>query len=370
MTKPSLGIYGPSGSDKSGVARYIADSVPYLESEYRVTVISNATRWSHPDSFDAALNHLGNNRMHHSAFKAAGLKAGISLIHEYLHLDYYYQAVDLVPLPIQADILSRLTAATGIQASTLAGFLDRCEQSGTPDPYAIDVGVEKHVVNNSAVSVVHSVGVAEILKSRYPHAAIEVIPFPVEPWPAMRDKHHLRRYGIPKDTFTFGSFGFIGEYKQVPQILAAWRQWRDRPSDTRLLLVGERQIDIDADAEGVFELGYVNDAEFTRLLGSVDCGIQLREPSLGETSGPTASLAAHKRPLIISDIPEMRLLGGDRTSFVKPGGGVIEHLITAMRAQYDLGPVPSTEFDSRFSWESWADIMLKLLATNREGPRR
>jgi glycosyltransferase involved in cell wall biosynthesis len=353
--RPSVGIYGPYGHDKSGVARYIKDSIRCLEEEYHVTVISNSSGWIDPHSFDATLYHLGNNLMHHTAFKAARLRPGVTLIHEYLHLDYYYQARDLVPPALQADILASLTAATEVQAATLDGFLDCCEQSGTIDPYAIDIGVEKHTVHSCAVIVVHSQGVADMLKARYPGAVVKVIPFPVEPWPSRPDQSHLRYYGIPEGTFTFGTFGFIGEYKQVPWILAAWRQWHDRPSGARLLLVGERQIEVDADAE-----------EFTRLLASVDCGIQLRQPSLGETSGPTASLAAHGRPLILSDIPEMRLLDrGARTMFVRSGDDVIENLTAAMRTQYELGPAPHSGFDARFSWDGWTGVMLKILATGR-----
>jgi len=205
-----------------------------------------------------------------------------------------------------------------------------------------------------------------MLKARYPGVAVEVIPFPVEPWPSRPDHSHLRYYGIPEGTFTFGTFGFIGEYKQVPCILRVWRQWHDHPSDARLLLVGERQIEVDTDAEGVLELGYVDETEFTRLLASVDCGIQLRQPSLGETSGPTASLAAHGRPLILSDIPEMRLLGGGaRTMFVRSGDDIIEELIAAMRTQYELGPAPHSAFDARFSWDCWTRVMLKALAIGR-----
>jgi len=156
--RSSVGIYGPYGRDKSGVARYIKDSIPYLEDEYRVTVISNSSGWADPRSFDAALYHLGNNRMHHTAFRAARIRSGVALIHEYLHLDYYYQARDLVPPALQADILASLTAATGVQAATLDEFLDYCEQSGTIDPYALDIGVEKHAVRSCAVTVVHSRG--------------------------------------------------------------------------------------------------------------------------------------------------------------------------------------------------------------------
>ena len=364
--RPSLGIYGPYGPDRSGIARYIEASTCHLQNEYRITVISNATEWLDPYAFDATLYHLGNNRMHHSAFEAARLKPGVALIHEYLHVDYYYQTCDLIDPDLQVEILADLTKATGVPAATLDEFLDRCKRSGAIDPYAIDIGIEKYAVRNSAVSAVHSQGVADMLEARYPDAAVQVVPFPVEPWPVHHNDNHLQYYGIPDGSFTFGSFGFIGEYKKVPWILAAWRRWHDRPSDARLLLVGERQIEVDADTDAVIELGYVDDSEFMRLLASVDCGIQLREPSLGETSGPTASLAAHGRPTIVSDIPEMKLLGqGRRMMYLKSDSDVIENLIIAMRAQYALGREPHSVFDARFSWDGWADVMLKLLAVDR-----
>lgn len=360
--RPSLGIFGPYGSDKSGVARYIEESVRYLGEHYSVTVTSNSSSWTDPRDYDAVLYHLGNNRMHHTAFKAARLRRGVALVHEYLHLDYYYQASDVVPPVVVADLVDRLTTVTGIQANTLPEFRQRCGELGTADPYAIDVGVEEYVVANSAVTAVHSPDVAGMLASRYPKATVAVVPFPVRPFPVDLGRDPLRRYGIPDDSFVFATFGFIGEYKRVEWILEAWRRWRDRPYDSRLVLVGERQVQVDAELDGVVELGYVGDSEFERLLASVDCGIQLRHPSLGETSGPAAALVAHQRPLIVSDIPQMRLgCNARRTLWIASGDEVVDSLVAAMRLQHALGREPPTGLDPRFSWQAWTDAILRLL---------
>jgi glycosyltransferase involved in cell wall biosynthesis len=365
-TRPSLGVYGPDEHDRSGVARYIASSIDGLRDGYRVTLVSNASQWVDPNSFDAVLYHLGNNRMHHSAFRAARRRAGVALIHEYMHLDYYYQACDRIDPDLKAEIVSDLVTATGVPAVSLTEFVARCRRSGVTDPYTVDIQIEKHVVGRSGVTAVHSEAVAGMLRTRYPSAAVEVVPFPVEPWRELSDTGAMKLHGVPDGAFTFGSFGFIGDYKKIDWIVAAWRRWRDRPPDTRLLLVGERQIEVDTEAEGIIETGYVDDTEFKKLLVSVDCGIQLREPSLGETSAPAAYLAAHRRPAIFSDIPEMRLLGQTpRTTYVKSDGEVVDSLTAAMREQYALGREPRRGFDPRFSWDRWTQIMLKLLASSR-----
>jgi hypothetical protein len=160
MTPRTLGVYGPFGSDRSGVARYIEDSLRHLKNHFDVTVVSNATPWIDPHRFDTVLYHLGNNAMHHAAFKAARARPGVALIHEYKHLGYYYQAADLVPGDVQADLLKRLASAAGIQASTFGDFLSQCDPSRTPDPYTLDVGVERYVVESSRINLVHSCGVA------------------------------------------------------------------------------------------------------------------------------------------------------------------------------------------------------------------
>lgn len=361
-SKPTLGIYGPYGDDKSGVSRYIRDSIAHLEDHYSISVISNSTTWIDPHTFDAALYHLGNNGMHHSAFEAARRRPGVALLHEYLHLDYYYGANDRLPPDLRSQILADLIEETGIAAATLDQFVKRCQRSGAVDPYTVDIGIEKYAIHASNVTVVHSNDVAVKLRARYPGSKIAVLRFPIRRWPEHRNRRYAKCYRLGEAGFTFGTFGFIGDYKQVAWVLAAWRQWHDRPDDAQLLLVGERQIDINADAEGVLETGYVDDATFVALLGAVDCGIQLRHPSLGETSAPTAELAAHRRPLIISDIPEMRSLDqGARTIYVRSDENVISSLIAAMRRQYETGRPPPFTFDGRFSWHNWKCGVLSLL---------
>jgi hypothetical protein len=191
----------------------------------------------------------------------------------------------------------------------------------------------------------------------------------VEPWPANLDRD-LSRHGIAAGDFVFGTFGFISGYKQVPSIIEAWRRWRARPTNARLLLVGERQTEIDADVDGVVAVGYTDDDEFMRLLHAVDCGIQLRALSLGETSGPTASLAAHGRPLIVSDIPEMTLTGcrSSRILTVRAGRETVPDLVAAMKAQYTGGTPAGATFDPRFSWNGWARSVLPALAACMDRP--
>jgi hypothetical protein len=115
--RPSLGVYGPYHGDRSGVAKYISASVPYLEQHYAVTVVSNNSDWVDPCTFDATLYHLGNNSMHHCAFEAARMVPSVSLLHEYLFLNYYYQCWGLVDRDQQIEILARLTSSTNIKAT-------------------------------------------------------------------------------------------------------------------------------------------------------------------------------------------------------------------------------------------------------------
>lgn len=355
MRRARVGIFGPTGSDPSGVAKYVDRSASVLADEYDVTVFGSDSRTD--VDVDVSVCHLGNNQLHRSAFEQLTAGRAIAVVHEYLHLDYYFQTWPFVDAVRRKEVLGLLSSRDDNQP--LLDLDEYFERSRTRqlDPYSVDVGVERFAIREAQVSLFHSPHVARQMAQRYPEASIGTLPFPVERWSGAKLTPVWS--GIPADGFVFATFGFIGAYKSVEQIIAAWNGWARRPENAWLLLVGSRQYEIEYQASNIIETGYVADSTFEDLLASVDCGIQLRAPSLGETSGPTAWLAAHGRRRILSDIPEMRGLGDPtNATFVNNGSSLVESLISAYKHVYETAaPIAVVQFDTVFAWANWNRVM-------------
>lgn len=351
----SLGVYGPGPHDKSGVATYIAESLEHLQPYFRTHWVANDGTWIPPDQFDYALYHIGNNEFHRRALRAAMIHPGASLLHEYLHLDLYYQAWGDIGEDRQRAVLSDLARMSGLSARSARHFVEQANARGV-DPYAIDIGIERYVLEASRVSLVHSSAVAKLLRDRHAQSRIEPVPFPVRPWRDY-DRSIPEKFGIHKDTFVFGAFGFIGEYKCIPLLLEAWKNWHRRPTNIKLLLAGEKQFPINTDIEGVIATGWLDSQSFNALIQRTDCGVQLRKPSLGETSGPAAAFCAHNRPVILSDHQEMRGIGiGKNVRFLNVNADHKE-LLALMQTFYDDRGDKRSEYIEEFSWSLWAETV-------------
>lgn len=229
------------------------------------------------------------------------------------------------------------------------------------DRYSLNARIEELAIGAATRVLVHSPLLAEHLADRHPTADIRHLPFPVHPLtPAAGTR---ARHGIPEQAFVFATFGFLGTYKRIPVILDAWRNWTDRPANALLLLAGEARdgLTVPADDPTVRHTGYLTDPDFDALLLAADCGIQLRGPWLGETSGPASALIAHRRPTILSDIPGMHPRRPEETHLtVRQGERESAELIDAMRTQYHRTPTPAA-YDPAFSWSAWGERIATAL---------
>ncbi|MEY9948383.1 hypothetical protein [Kitasatospora sp. GAS1066B] len=358
-SRPTLGVWGPGPDDKSGVAAYITTSLTHLAHRFRPQRLAGPSAGA--DRFDQVLYHLGNNELHHGAFRALAERPGPILLHEYNNLNYYYESWGALPAAEQAAVLSTLGTALGTTFSTRGALERYFREHPEVDRFSVDAGIERLAIEAATVVLVHSPHVAAYLGDRYPAADIRHLPFPVSPLipngPSVRT-----RYGIPAGAYLYGTFGFLGAYKRIPTVLAAWQCWADRPADAMLLLAGEaRDGLVVPDDPSIVHTGYLPTADFRSLLLAADCGIQLRGPWLGESSGPASALIAHHRPVILSDIPGMHPHPADDGQLLVPTGpDETSALISAMRSQYQR-PRTAPHFDPRFSWTSWTEEITAAL---------
>jgi glycosyltransferase involved in cell wall biosynthesis len=107
-----------------------------------------------------------------------------------------------------------------------------------------------------------------------------------------------------------GCFGFLNMNKRIPQLLEAFASLRRRVPAARLLLVGAagERFDIDRRlerlglVEGVDRLDYVPEARLWSLMAACDVLVNLRYPTMGETSGSVLRGLSLGKAMVVSDV--------------------------------------------------------------------
>jgi len=160
--------------------------------------------------------------------------------------------------------------------------------------------------------IVHSQFAAALLQDQRPRCPIEVIPAPITPYDGGRLSERPRRHelGLAAETVIFASMGQVTQNKQADQLLRVFQQLHRENTDTFLLFVGEvlPEVDLagmvrDLGLEGaVANIGYVETLEvFVDWIDTADVIINLRYPTVGETSATALRGLVAGRPLIVFD---------------------------------------------------------------------
>src|SRR5439155_545403 len=104
--------------------------------------------------------------------------------------------------------------------------------------------------------------------------------------------------------------GYLNMNKRIPQLLQASAAFRDRQPGARLLLVGSagerfdvgRRLERLGLTEGVARLDYVPEERLWSLMAACDVLVNLRYPTMGETSGSVIRALSLGKPLLVSDV--------------------------------------------------------------------
>lgn len=364
-TMRTLGVYGPKSdeAEETAVASYIALSLPDLARHFDCVVVSRREVVD-PSCFDYVLYHVSASIHTYHAHIALCKRPGPAIIHEHNCLQLYYELWPLLADENRKRILALFARRFGRTLQDLAEAQALADELPDADRYSIDVGVEALFMEKVTAAITHSPFISDLLRQRYPQTHVEMVNFMVAPFTAAQAVWARSQLGLERNDFLFGVFGRIGEYKRVEQIIRAWQQWHERPPTAKLLILGMRQYDIRIPAcNGLIYLDHLpNESDFDAYLGAADCAVQLRHPTLGETSGVVSKLLANNKRLIISDTPyTTHYRRFPNVIQVRPDANEIESLVNVFREMMQLPRLPMI-YDPAYSTSAcidrWADIIL------------
>jgi glycosyltransferase involved in cell wall biosynthesis len=325
-----VAYYSPMPPERSGIADYSALLLPALRRRLDVTVVRRG-RTRPARGTDLSLYHVGNNPDAHGwIVDALRRRAGVVVLHDF--------------------VLHHLIAGLTIGRRDGHGYLDAMEREGGVVARLLAHGVldkripplwesrpqEFHlageVLGLATGLVVHSEHVEERARAAGFAGPIWRIPHPAWPVPELAPETVA---GEP----LIGSFGNVNSSKRIPQLLEAFaRLRRDRPG-ARLLLVGAASPGFDLDrrlqrlglsSEGILREDYVDESRLWSLMAACDVCVNLRSPTMGETSGSVVRQLSLGKPVIVSDTGWFAELPDEVALKIPVGDGEVEALHAAL----------------------------------------
>jgi glycosyltransferase involved in cell wall biosynthesis len=295
-----VAYYSPLPPSRSGVADYSALLLPALRERLDVVVGEPGRR---APAADVALYHVGNDPDAHGfVVDALRKRPGVVVMHDY--------------------VLHHLIAGITIGRGDGRGYLDAMERElgvagrllglGVLDnllPLLWETQPERFPLAGTVLDladglIVHSGYVAERARAAGYGGRLWRIPHPTWPVRDVAPADDVR--GEP----LIGCFGFLNMNKRIPQLLQAFASFRRERPGARLLLVGAagerfdvgRRLERLGLVEGVERLEYVPEERLWSLIAACDVLVNLRYPTMGETSGSVIRVLSQGKPLIVSDV--------------------------------------------------------------------
>ena len=302
-----VAYYSPLPPERSGIADYSAHLLPALRERLEVVVARKRRRApvSWRGGADVALYHVGNNPDAHGwIVDALRRRPGVVVLHDFVL--HHLVAGMTIGRRDGHGYLDAMEREAGVVGRLLAhGVLDkRIPPLWESRPE--DFHLAGEVLSLATGLIVHSRHVEERARAAGYEGPVWRIPHPA--WPV--DAAGLRASETRGDPLV-GSFGNVNASKRIPQLLEAFARLRRDHPGARLLLVGAVSPGFDLDrrlqrlglsGEGITREAYVEEERLWSLMAACDVCVNLRSPTMGETSGSVIRQLSLGKPVVVSDV--------------------------------------------------------------------
>ncbi len=364
---------------KSGIADYAEALAAELAGRVRLSVIDSAATVFDPSAHDIAIYHIGNNPHHDFVYETALRHPGIVAMHE--------------------ANLHHLIADLTIKRGDWDAYLAECEFNGgaaalehakrarelTVGPDYEGVAMTRRLLESARGLVVHSDFVARQMRAQGFEGPIATIPHGA--WIPQTARNATRHsLGLDEGTPLIGAFGYIKPYKRIAESLRALRRLVKLDPRVRMILVGEPHPEFDIEqlirtlglSEHVRVLGFTPIERFVDYIGACDIVLNLRYPTVGETSGSLQRALGLGKAVIVSDVGAFSELPDDVCLKVPTSPDRVQEeedfifeylnvLVTRPDLAQALGARAKEWVERECSWASVADRYVAFLSQFSEG---
>ena len=309
-----LAYFSPLPPARSGIADYSAELLPYLAERADITLFTDdpdapgnlprrpvaafpAERWA----YDLPLYQMGNSAHHAAIYHMLRRYPGVTVLHDYVlhHL--------VAELTLGAGSFAAYAREMGYDLGDTAAPRLRDIRSGRAANPLTEVALNARVIDSSLGLIVHSHTVDGWIRAVRPAARVAVIPHLVAP---RRARSRRAELNLPPEALLVAVVGQVTANKQLPLALRVFRRLLADVPDARFLIVGQVLPEVDLDGllaelglgESVIHIDYVESFDaFNDWAATADIVLNLRYPTLGETSGAALRVMAAGRALVVFD---------------------------------------------------------------------
>ncbi len=317
-----VAFFSPLPPARSGIADYSEALIQSLKPLVDLEVFSGVHQSFDPARFDIALYHVGNNGHHGFVYETALRHPGVVVMHE--------------------SNLHHLMADLTIKRGDWNAYLRECEYEGGASALVfaervrkLEVGPDyegvpmtKRLLAASRGVVVHSRFMREEMRAAGFAGPTAVIPHGA--WIPQADRNGFRhKLGLDEATPLVGIFGYLKPYKRIAESLRAFRRLLRLVPNVKMILVGEPHPEFPVDAmirtmglaASVRVLGFAPIADFVGYLGACDIVVNLRFPTVGESSGTLLRSLGLGKAVMVSEVGSFQEFPDDVCLKVPVGPG-------------------------------------------------
>ncbi|HLK62661.1 MAG TPA: glycosyltransferase [Bryobacteraceae bacterium] len=375
-----VAFYSPLPPARSGIADYSEALIESLKPLVDLEVIFSAAQKADPGDFDIALYQVGNNSWHDFVYEAALRHPGVVVMHE--------------------SNLHHLIADITIKRGDWDAYVRECEyQGGEParefaervrklevGPDYEGVPMTRRLLEKARGVVVHSHFMEAEVRAAGFAGPIAVIPHGA--WIPETDRNAWRhRLGLDEITPLIGIFGFLKPYKRITESLRAFRRLIRLAPNTKMILVGEPHPEFPLDAmirsmglsANVRVLGFTPIEDFVGYLGACDIVLNLRYPTVGESSGTLLRSLGLGKAVMVSEVGSFAEFSDDVCLKVPVGPGeedlIFEYLnllVSRPEVAQALGKRAREYVAEQCNWAAvalqYADFLAEVSGTGHRRP--
>lgn len=298
-----IAFFSPLPPARSGIADYSEALVAALKPFAELEIFSRSDPAFDPARFDAIVYQIGNNGAHDFVYQAALRHPGVVVLHE--------------------SNLHHLIADITIKRGDWDAYVAECEYNGGASARAfaervrrLEVGPDyeglpltRRLLESARAVIVHSRFMETEVRAAGFTGPVAVIPHGA--WIPPGDRNGYReKLGLDSDAPLIGIFGFLKPYKRITESLRAFRRLIRLAPQVRMILVGEshpeapvepiiRSLGLSAHAR---VLGFTPMEDFVGYLSACDIVLNLRYPTVGESSGTLLRSLGLGKAVLVSEI--------------------------------------------------------------------
>jgi len=364
-----VALFSPLPPARSGIADYTAALLEPLRRRAEVEVFTDSAADFAAARFDVLLYQVGNNIHHAPAYRTALQHPGCVVLHE---ANLHHLVAEMTIHGGDWEGYFEAVAYEGGQAALERARRVRAREAG---PDYEGVPMLRRILERARAVIVHSRFVEERVRAagfagpigRIPHGA----------WLADGDRMgYRRRLGLDESVPLIGILGFLKPYKRIPESLRAFRRLLRLELRAKLILAGEEHPELPLGEliealelePAVRRLGFTPEEDFTGLLAACDIVLNLRYPTVGETSGTLQRALGMGKAVIVSDVGAFRELPEDVC--LKVGVDAYEEdqifeylnlLVSRPELRRELGRRARRWAEQECSWERVAGLYVSFL---------